>query len=50
MKTQVWLQVRADDEIKKMAKKVAEYRGTDVSGLIRGQIKKAYSQLPEAAK
>jgi antitoxin component of RelBE/YafQ-DinJ toxin-antitoxin module len=50
MKTQVWFQVRADEEIKKKAKKVAEYRGIDMSSLIRAQIQAAYSRLPEAAK
>ena len=50
MKGQKWLQVRADDDLKKMAKKVAKYRGSDVSSLIRSHIKAAYSRLPEAAK
>ena len=50
MKTQVWFQVRADEDIKKKAKKVAEYRGTDMSSLIRKQIASAYSRLPAVAK
>ena len=50
MKRQVWFQVRADDDIKKKAKKVAEYRGIDMSSLIRTQIQAAYARLPAAAK
>ncbi len=44
------IQLASDKELSKKVKKVAYYKGQNVSAWIRGQIEAAYKRLPENAK
>lgn len=55
-KASEWIRARpvislaSDKELSKKVKKVAYYKGQNVSAWIRGQIEAAYKRLPESAK